>query len=300
MQLADTQLGMESGFTGRPGWDRELELMRKAAAEVNRLRPAFAIVCGDLVNEYPFEEAGRERFNDTKVREEQRRDFKEAFSSIDDDIPLICLCGNHDIGDRPNSATIRSYTENFGDDYFSFWCNGMKCLVVNSQLWKDDSDAKSLREDMDRWLESELEADAIDAEPLRMLVFSHVPPFINKADEKSEYFNLERDFRQELLAKLSSRGVVAWFCGHYHRNAGGVFRDSEGRELEVVVTAAVGTQITDQPDGNPLGKSGIGGHCIGDEFSGLRLVKVHADRIQHQWLTFSQLQDMPASEATAC
>lgn len=68
----------------------------------------------------------------------------------------------------------------------------------------------------------------------------------------------------------------------------------------MIVTSAVGTQIIDRPGGNPLGKSGIGGHLIGEEHSGLRLVKVYADRIEHAWKTFAELKAMPASEAAAC
>lgn len=295
MQLADTQLGMQTMFTGEAGWDKELELMRLAAAEVNRLRPSFAIVCGDLINEYPTEERGR--IADPEKRRKQMADFKEAFSLIDEDIPLVCLCGNHDIGDRPTSASIRSYTDEFGDDYFSFWCNGIKCLVVNSQLWKDDSDAREEREAMDRWLEAELE----DASPEshRTLLFSHVPPFIFDVDESDEYFNLERSFRQDLLSRLSKKGVVAWFCGHYHRNAGAKYHDADGRQIEVVVTAAVGTQITDRPGGDPLGKSGIGGHLIGEDESGFRVVKVFPDRIEHEWKTFTALKAMSPADAEA-
>lgn len=154
---------------------------------------------------------------------------------------------------------------------------------------------------MDKWLEAELEVEvnAGSTKPSRLLVFSHVPPFIRELDEGDEYFNLESGFRQELLARMTQKGVVAWFSGHYHRNAGGVFRDSDGKELEVVVTAAVGTQIIDKPGGNHLGLSGIGGHLIGEEFSGFRLVKVHGDRIEHEWKTFAQLKDVSATEAAA-
>jgi serine/threonine-protein phosphatase CPPED1 len=32
---------------------REVEMMKAAIAHINRLRPRFVIVCGDLVNAYP-------------------------------------------------------------------------------------------------------------------------------------------------------------------------------------------------------------------------------------------------------
>lgn len=287
VQMADTQLGMADQFRGRErreGWAEELALARRAAEEVNRLRPAFAIVCGDLVDEFPVEE--RDRKADPEMRAAQVRDFKEAMGRVDPDIPLLCLCGNHDIGNRPNAVTIRGFSENFGDDYFSFRCGGVRCIVVNSQLWEDDTDAKALREEMDEWLEKECAGP-----PVPTLVFSHIAPFVFDQEEKDEYFNLRRDVRARWLRRFAECGARGWFAGHYHRNAGGRFRDEAGREVEVVVTAAVGTQIVDRPGGEPLGLSGIGEHRIGEDASGLRLVHVRrGGAFSHEWKTFAELR----------
>jgi len=294
VQMADTQLGMEALFQpkgaasrGSFGWSRETALLRRAAEEVNRLRPAFVIVCGDLVNEYPPE--GGEGEADEEIRSAQERDFKEALDLVSPDISLICMCGNHDVGNRPNGKTIRRYTDNFGDDYFVFWCHGVRCLVLNSQLWKDDTECTDLREAMDRWLDNTLAAEE-GVEPPRTLVFSHTPPFVYDADEEDGYFNLEGGLRRRLLARLADQGAVAWFCGHYHRNAGGVYTASHDRQLEVVVTGAVGTQLVDNPDGKPLELSGIGGHLIGEDVSGFRVVRVLPDRVEHEWKTFADLE----------
>lgn len=79
--------------------------------------------------------------------------------------------------------------------------------------------------------------------PKHVIAFSHIPPFIEKPDEESLYFNWESDLRKETLEKLSSAGCSHWFCGHFHRNAGGKFIPQiEGDQvpdcLEVVVTSA--------------------------------------------------------------
>ena len=50
-------------------------------------------------------------------------------------------------------------------------------------------------------------------------------------------------------------GLVCPLAGHYHRNAGGVARGQDGRELEVVVTAAVGANLTTNPDGDAAEQS---------------------------------------------
>lgn len=120
IQSADTQFGLIDSWNGVPEddqkWDKEIVLTRKAIAAANRLspKPRFFVVCGDLVNAFPWH-----KYNDDQVR-----DFKQIFKELDPSIPLVCVCGNHDIGDSPTQDSVRKYRSNFGDDYFSFWVGG--------------------------------------------------------------------------------------------------------------------------------------------------------------------------------
>jgi len=69
-------------------------MMRRAVAHVNRLKPRFVVVCGDLVNAMP----------ETKPAEQaaQVKEFKDIARLIDDDIALVCVCGNHGgVAERP-------------------------------------------------------------------------------------------------------------------------------------------------------------------------------------------------------
>jgi hypothetical protein len=66
--------------------------------------------------------------------------------------------------------------------------------------------------------------------------------------------------------------------------------ESRGMPEQVVVTAAVGTQITTNATGDPLCLSGIGPMEIGAHTSGLRLVRVGSVGIFHAWLTISELE----------
>ena len=65
---------------------------------------------------------------------------------------IVCVCGNHDVGNRPTKDTIANYKSTFGDDYFSFWHNGVHFIVLNSQLYEDCSLTKDLAEAQDNWL----------------------------------------------------------------------------------------------------------------------------------------------------
>ena len=56
--------------------------------------------------------------------EAQFEDFKAVFQELDPEIPLVCVCGNHDVGDQPTVESIAKYRSNYGDDYYSFWVGG--------------------------------------------------------------------------------------------------------------------------------------------------------------------------------
>jgi hypothetical protein len=68
--------------------------------------------------------------------EAQFEDFKAVFQGLDPEIPLICVCGNHDVGDQPTVESIAKYRNKYGDDFFSFWVGGRYLfqwgLIANS------------------------------------------------------------------------------------------------------------------------------------------------------------------------
>jgi len=303
MQMADTQLGFGN-------YAAERKLLGIAVAEINRLRPTFAIVCGDLTNAWPagWVGANGRQHKDPADRAAQVRDFKEACSRVDPKIPLVCVCGNHDIGNRPNAQTIDGYRGDFGDDHFTFWIKGVKCIVLNSQLWKDDSDAHDLRTAHDAWLHAELDAE--DTRRARhVILFSHIAPFLHHADEPGGYFNIDPTTRGEWLHAVARSGATTWFCGHWHRNGGGVFTSPEGR-VEVVVTSAAGSVIRNKyddlkkkPTDAATTKLSVedminddtswGGMQAREDVSGMRIVAVTEGAVQHKWWTYADLHNLP-------
>ena len=103
VQLADPQLGM---YRDNARWEEEVAYLRAAARFVNRVRPKFVVVCGDLIHAFPHA--------DPDLRRRQTDAFKEALAEVDESIPLVCVCGNHDIGNRPTRATVERYEADFG------------------------------------------------------------------------------------------------------------------------------------------------------------------------------------------
>ena len=164
---------------------------------------------------------------------------------------LILLAGN-----RPTKETIHRYTSIWGDDYFSFWHNKVLFIVLNSQFYEDCSLTEDLASLQDSWLEDRLK-DAKNAK--YTFIFQHIPWFLQTPEEEKEYFNIEETLRKKMLDKFLSAGVTKIFCGHYHRNAGGWYKN-----MELVVTSAIGCQIGQDPHG-------------------LRIVKVTENAVEHAY-----------------
>lgn len=251
MQLADTQYGF---FNENKSFEQEVALVEKTVQHINRLHPRFVIVCGDLTNATP--EHAR--------YQAQVAQYKHDFSKVDPDIPLVCVCGNHDVGNRPTASSIASYQENFGDDYFSFWVGGVFNIVLNSSLLKDPSGASDMLAAQQAWLSQQL-LDAASAKPKHIFVFQHHPLFLTQADEPDQYFNIPLERRTPLLEQLQQAEVRAVFAGHYHRNAYGL-----AGAMEMVTTG---------PVGRPLGK----------DPSGLRIVTVHETKIEHKYWAIDEV-----------
>jgi len=308
VQLADTQFGMTGamktwsatlarflGFevprdgapdlSGSAAYAKELEFAERAVDAINALQPApaFVCVCGDLVNAFP---------NEGRVQGCQVNDFKRIFSRVREDVPLVCLCGNHDIGNRPTSTTIDLFNRRFGDDYFSFWAGGVKFLVLNSQLYKDPTGCAEGAAAQDAWLVDEL-AKTVAANhptPKHVVALSHISPFIHSPEEPSSYFNLPKEVRARLLKSLTEAGCSKWFCGHYHRNTTGLY--THCTTLEVVTSSAVGATLTTKAEGegvDPLGLSGMDSMMLSEQSSGMRLVRVEENDITHRFVTIAEL-----------
>src|SRR5262249_7853195 len=119
---------------------------------------------------------------------------------------------------------------------------------------------------MEAWIKAELEK-AQRAGAKHIIVFQHIPLFIKDPSEPLTYDNLPLDARKRYLKLLHDYGVKQVFAGHYHANAGG--RDGD---LEM---------ITSGPVGMPL-KGGK---------SGMRIVTVGGDAVQHRYFEFGELPE---------
>lgn len=258
IQAADSQFGMIDSYIHKrtePGWNEEIELCENLVKKCNQMepKPKFIVICGDLVDSRPNTDIGRL----------QVVDFKRIFAKLDCNIPLVCVCGNHDVGDEPTIDGIQEYKQAFGDDYFFFTLNEVLFIVINSQFYQHRDFVEDYASKQDEWLESMLAKCKLFK---YSIVFEHIPWFLEHFDEEDDYFNIKKAVRLKWLRKFNEAGVTKIMCGHYHRNAGGWYEN-----MELVVTSAIGAQC-------------------GNDKSGIRIVKVLEESIEHQYYA---MQDIP-------
>ncbi|EDQ88614.1 uncharacterized protein MONBRDRAFT_37443 [Monosiga brevicollis MX1] len=269
--LADPQLGL---LHRNESWTEELDMLKQSVDYINKLKPRFVIVLGDLVH-CPPSPCG-----DSEKHARQVKDLKDALAAVDAAIPVAYVSGNHDIGDTVTSDTLRIYRDDFGPDYYRFTVAGLAGIVVNTQLWKDPGEVQDEASAQNDWFHRVLQQSS---EATHRMIFGHIPPFIFTPDEDTGYFNLARSVREPLLSAAKNAGVSAWFAGHYHREAGG--RDEQ---LEVITSSASGAALEDTGK-NPLGIESCGQAHVGTAFSGLRVVHVTKTGYSH---AFHLLKDL--------
>lgn len=258
IQAADTQFGMIDSYIRKktePGWLEEIQLSTSLVQAINTMpeRPKFMVVCGDLVDAMP---------DSQELKQMQIADFKQIFSKLS--IPLVCVCGNHDVGNEPTPESIGNFKRDFGDDYFYFTTNDVLFIVINSQFYQNRDFVEQYAKDQDEWLEKMLK---LCKSFKYSIIFEHIPWFLQNPDEEDEYFNIRKEIRLSWLDKFKQSGVTKIMCGHYHRNAGGWYHD-----MELVVTSAIGAQC-------------------GDDKSGARFVKLLDDSIEHKYFSIEEIVD---------
>jgi serine/threonine-protein phosphatase CPPED1 len=240
IQASDPQFGM---YTKDSDFRQETANWEFVVANVNRLKPAFLVVTGDLTNK--------------TADADQIAEYKRIDKTLDKSIHLYNVPGNHDVTNDPTPATLAAYRKNYGPDYYSFREGPVYGIVLDSSLFKAPALVKEDAAKQEHWLEAELtKAKASNA---TVVIFQHIPFFLEKPDEADQYFNIPLGTRTRILALLHRNEVHYVFAGHYHRNAEG--RDGD---LEMITTG---------PAGMP----------IGPDPSGIRIVEVKPNTIEHKY-----------------
>jgi len=245
--LADTQLGMHAGDQN---FEQEKANYEFVVAAINRWKPGFVIVLGDLVNK--------------TGSMEQIREFLRITRTIDPFIPVYYVAGNHDIGPAPTPETLALYRKIFGRDYYYFRAGPLYGIVLNSSLICEPKNVLEEYRAQNAWLKKELEA-AKASGAQHVIVFQHHPYFVSDPGESTQWGSIPLKQRKPVLELLHQYGVHYVFAGHVHKS----FAAKDG-DLEMVACGPVSMPL-------------------GEDRSGLCVVTITAGVLQHQFYDFGRM-----------
>lgn len=257
IHLSDPQFGLfeKRGAAPDDGTFPETALYEKAIAAANRLRPAFVVITGDLVQE-----------SDNAV---QHAELMRITEQLDDGVPIYLTTGNCDVGNTPTAESLRIYREKFGHENFSWDAQESHFVALNSSICLDPSEVPNEWDSLVEFLRDDL--DAHSASSKHTIVFMHHPLFGTAADEPDDGIAIiPRERRMVILDLLRKHEASAVFSGHWHRN-----NYATDGDMLMVISGPVGFPVADDP-------------------SGLRIVKVYDDRIEHEYFG---MDDVPNSVA---
>jgi serine/threonine-protein phosphatase CPPED1 len=199
MVWADPQFGVTAS---NADWITEETNLRLAVEAANRLRPAFVVVCGDLVH--------------ATGDSAQIDAYRQTIGRLDRSIPLHQLPGNHDVGNTPEATMLSRYRASFGKDYYAFHHGFVHGIVLNTPMIKDSTLVRFDKSAQDTWLRAELAGIRRDLGG-RVMIFQHQPWFVDSIDEADGYENLPAGSRRAYLSMFADAGVTHIFSGHLHR-----------------------------------------------------------------------------------
>lgn len=278
--MADMQIGMYATFSGLneagvaayaerdlrvwavppvEGFEWDARRYEEAVDVINAMRPDLVIIGGDMI--------------DDPNAEDQYDEFMRISHTVDADIPVHWLPGNHDVAPDtvvPTPESIETYRTAFGPDYYAFDHGpirfiGLNTPVIDHPEYVPDELAAQLE-----FLGAQL-ADAV-SRGLEPIIAGHHPLFLESADEPDSYWNLPSPQREQILALAHGHGVRLILGGHWHRN-----RIAFDGDLEMVTTGPVG-------------------YPLGQDPSGLRVVELRGGVLSHRYEPIGDGYGSPAQE----
>lgn len=212
---------------------------------VNKLRPDFLIVCGDMIN-LPNDP---KRLN-PEHSEKMADSYFEGVKMLDKKIPIYHVAGNHDVTRFPTKATLKWYEKKFDKPWYSFTHKDSLFIVIESNSLIMHKGIEDVYKDQLAWLEKLL-AKSKKKKYAHRTVFMHHPLFVKSPEEEDAYHNLPKEIRRKLLDLFVDNNIEMIFSGHLHRNVYAKYK-----EMELITTASA---------------------CYGAR--GIRIVKVKGDKV---------------------
>jgi serine/threonine-protein phosphatase CPPED1 len=222
IQITDPQFGMTEADKG---FSIETQVYTRAVESINKLKPSFVVITGDLVN--------------NRKIPSQMAEFKRITAMISKKIPVWYSPGNHDVGQIPTRESIDSFVFDYGHDRFSFLYRHNLFIGLNTSIIKNNM--PGIEEQQMEWLKNKFTENK---NAVHKIIFCHYPFFISDPDEAEVYSNIRPASRKQYLELFKEEGVDAIYAGHLHKNTSAKYGS-----IEMTATSSAGKPHSEAPSG---------------------------------------------------
>lgn len=203
--IADTHIRpkKDDGQFAFPSDHLHNDRAKKAVSAIKDREVDLVIHMGDVVHPLPHQESHSDAL------EVANRIFSEF------EKPFYILPGNHDIGDKSNTANApvsvdesrKFFKKHWGPLYQVIEKDGILIILLDSILLcsKNENEQRA-------WLD-----ETISQSEKRIFIFSHFPPFLIDEGEAEHYDNYDLETRGWFLDLIKASKVEAVFSAHVHR-----------------------------------------------------------------------------------
>ncbi len=208
VHCTDPQFGLGRPRAGKlvteEGYRNDLDRFLSAMEIINGLDPDLVCITGDMTHMAP----------------DVVKEWPSLLKKFQP--PVVVAPGNHDVGNRVTAKSIDRFKSVFGYDYTAVSVKGWRVIVANSMYWwptKEDG----LRAAHERWFAAELAGAKARGE--KIIIASHVPPFLKSADEPDSHENQPIEGRKARLDACIEAGARFYLAGHSHKFGERLYRD---------------------------------------------------------------------------
>lgn len=220
IQISDPQFGM---FDENKSFNKETANLEQTIAAINKLKPAFVVITGDMVHN------GESR--------EQISEMQRCLSLFDKKIPVYLVPGNHDVGAKASPERVAGFISDYGMDRFAFGYKNAYVIGINTEVIS--ANQPEAEQEQYLWLLKELKKGQ---KYKHRIVVGHRPLFIEKPGEADKYDNVPLEYRDKYFNLYKSAGVDLLLWGHLHANRKGTY---DG--ITQVISTAVGKPLGSKP-----------------------------------------------------
>ena len=219
VQIADPQLGWD----GRDNFAKEVVKLDRVVAEVNRIKPEFMVICGDMTNHGNYMS--------------QVDAVKRSLAKLE--TPVYYVPGNHDISMTPED--IAAYKKNYGNDYYKFSVENNLFIILDMERIMYNNEASFYERVQRNWLLTTLK---YSSQYDHIFIVTHRPFFKNDFNEPDSYDAIPTILRSIYFDMFIKYGVDYILSGHTHSEI-----IMEYKNIKMITNTGLSLAFDKKPDG---------------------------------------------------